>query len=220
MTLVKADTANLEAIVGFELASRGHSALEPIANSSDTAAALWLKSMDIAFRRRAGASMPPVWLYEKFKWGPHRWPVRWRDITHMPHHDCGLMAALSTEIYRLRGYRVLPAQLVLHFNHQSTRGWTGLWQSAGLTPHWCEGDFAYHEGTAVLDKHHELHIWDALGRFWLPIRESLSYEGIVAFRLISGSAVRLPLPSVKSDQINPNHWYSFKESRQDVKIAA
>lgn len=220
MNLVKADTAKLEATVGFDLAERGHSAVEPIEAPADMAAALWLKSMDIAFRRRVGASMPPVWLYEKFKWGPHRWPVQWRDITRMPYHDCGLMAALSTEIYRLRGYRVMPAQLVLHFNSQSTRGWTGLWRSAGLTPHWCDGEFAYHEGTAVVDKDNELHIWDALGRFWLPIRESLSYEGIVAFRLISDPAVEIPLPTMKSCQVTPDHWYSVRDFRKDFEMAA
>lgn len=220
MNLVKADTARLEATVGFDLAEREHSAVEPIETPADRAAALWLKSMDIAFRRRAGASTPPVWLYEKFKWGPHRWPVQWRDITRMPYHDCGLMAALSTEVYRLRGYRVLPAQLVLHFNSQSTRGWTGLWRSAGLTPHWCDGEFAYHEGTAVVGKDNELHIWDALGRFWLPMRNRLSYEGIFALRLISEPNVKLSRLSAYFDGMALNEWNLVGELVESAKTAA
>lgn len=198
---------DLEARFGITLIGRDHSRLEEPETAADRAAAVWVRSTDTGFRRAAGASAPPVWLYDRFKWGPHDWPVRWRDVTRMPRHDCGLMAALSTEIYRFRGGRAFPVQLILRFNPQSSNGWAGLWEGAGLTPHWCSEAFAYHEATAVLDVNNEAHVWDALGRFWLPIRSAASYEGVAAFRIVRDVASDRPDPTVRSQRVEMNRWH-------------
>ncbi len=212
MSLVEADTARLEAQVGFPLRHRGHSAIEPAVSAADRAAAVWIRALDQAFRRRAGKHVPPVWLYETFKWGPHPWPVRWSEIPHLPYTDCGLMAALSTAVYRARGAHVMPVQLVLKFNPESTRGWSGLWRNSRLRPHWCTGIYAYHEGTAVIEGDHQCRIWDPLGRFWLPLRSDPGYEGIVALRLVHDTDDSMPLPRLAGSVVSPDRWMAVKET--------
>ena len=128
----------------------------------------------------------------------------------MPWTDCGLMAALSTEVYRWRGARALPVQLVLHFNRWSTRGWANLWRKAGLEAHWCQGDVAYHEVTGVIDATGALSLWDALGRFWIPIPNSTTYEGIVAIRLCEQAGVR-QIARVKGQLLRPGSWYILSD---------
>lgn len=206
MSLVEANPYRLQETFGFGLLGRSHSKIEPLASRADTAARLWVRSMDHAFVAETSTETPPIWLYERFRWGPHAWPVRWCDVPTMERHDCGLMAALSTEILQWRGWRAFPAQFVLYFNDVSTRGWSNLWKSAQVPDDWCAGNFAYHEGTAVLGHDGQMRFWDPLGRFWLPIPNCYSYEGIVALRFNTQGTVS-PLARCAERQLLPNRWY-------------
>tara|TARA_R110002110_G_scaffold146175_5_gene335968 strand:+ start:8972 stop:9664 length:693 start_codon:yes stop_codon:yes gene_type:complete len=206
MSLVEVDPYRLQAKLGFDLVSRSHSEITPPASPADRAALLWVRSIDNAFVAETSRETPPIWLYKKFRWGPHVWPVRWSNVPHLTHHDCGLMAALSTEILSWRGWTVFPAQFVLYFNPESTRGWSSLWKRAGITSDWCAGKYAYHEGTAVLGGNGQISFWDPLGRFWLPVPTQFSYEGIVAVRYISNSKI-VPLARYDTSTILPNRWY-------------
>ena len=203
---VEADMFELERRVGFALQDREHSEIEPAEGARDIVPQLWLQALDREFRAVAGAGAAPVWIYDTFKWGPHDWPVRWRDVPVMRYTDCGLMAALSTEVYRWRGTFAAPVQLVLKFNGWSTLGWANLWRTAALPAHWCDGDYAYHEVTGVAGRGGELRLWDALGRFWMPAPVHETYEGIVALR-IDGDPQRIA--RIGGQRLRSGRWYAL-----------
>ena len=90
MNLDEVDPSWLTALSGIRFQNRWHSTLEPTSGFEDRKAQIWLRWMDNSFRAQSGRWAPPVWLYNRFKWGPHSWPVRWRDLPHMRVTDCGL----------------------------------------------------------------------------------------------------------------------------------
>jgi hypothetical protein len=109
----------------------------------------------------------------------------------METHDCGAMAALSTEIYKMRGVDARPIQLILAFNETTTDAWSALWRDTILEYPWCGKGFAYHEATAVFDDQGQFQIWDPLGRFWLPLEMGAGYESVVAYRVDASSSLKL-----------------------------
>lgn len=208
MRLEEVAPAHLEEVVGISLIARNHSELEPPTSAADWAVRAWLESLDRAFVVRAGGNAPPVWIHEAFKWGPHPWPVRFADLPAMPFTDCGLMAALSTAVYRWRGFTALPVQVILLFNRESAQGWANLWTRVGLPAHWCSDHFAYHELTGVVDEIGRMRLWDALGRFWLPVTGRAVYENIVALRACSEGPIR-HLVRLGDTAIISGRWYAL-----------
>ncbi len=209
MISAEADITELERRFNFSLQGRTPSELEPEENAQDRAAKMWLQTLDRGFRAIAGEGAAPTWIYDRFHWGAHDWPVRWRDIPWMHTTDCGLMAALSTEIYRWRGVCAVTVQVVLKFNPWSTLGWANLWRAAGLSAHWCNGDYAYHELTGVLDRNGELLLWDALGRFWMPLPSYETYEGIVALRISEVNGISR-IARIQGRKLGSGIWYSLQ----------
>lgn len=183
MRLVRVGFSELGNTTGIDLSDRPPSALIEDGSVKSAATRTWLRSLDLARSRRATALAPPVWMYDTFKWGPHAWPVRWSDLLTMPRVDCGVMAAVSTEVYRARGLLAVPVQVILAFNPWATTGWRAMWRAAGLDPHWSHSNFAYHEVTGLVDGAGRLCVWDPLGRFWLSPVLTTMYETILAIRV-------------------------------------
>lgn len=153
----------------------------------------------------AGLDHPPAWLHREFKWGPHSWPVSWASIFKMENIDCGVFQALSTYVYRERGIEAHALQLLLRFNPESTRGWSGLWTQAGLEAHWCSGRLAYHEATLLVDQARQGGIFDPMGPFFLQVKEHPGYEGVVALRLCPQKSAE-PV-CIAGCQVLPEEWY-------------
>jgi len=172
-----------ESRFGLAMGNREPSLIEPVSSREDRIAREWFRHCDLTFLAGQPCGTPPIWIYDLFRWGPHRWPVAWVDLLAMPSHDCGAMAALSTEIYQMRGVDARPIQLVLSFNDSATVGWSALWRDTVLDYDWCGRGFAYHEATAVFDRRGRFKIWDPLGRFWLPLGGGEGYERIAAYRV-------------------------------------
>ena len=170
---------------GLEMGNREPSLIEPVSSLDDRVAREWFRHCDLAFLAGQPTGTPPVWIFDLFRWGPHRWPISWADLLVMPSHDCGAMAALATEIYQMRGVDARPIQLVLSFNEAATEGWSALWRETMLDYDWCGDGFAYHEATAIFDRLGRFKIWDPLGRFWLPLCGGKGYERIAAYRVPS-----------------------------------
>lgn len=213
MILEEAAVSRLEAAFCIALERREHSEVEVAHGAPDRAVIAWLRALDRGDLARAGAGRdaPPVWIYDQFKWGPHPWPVRWRDLPDMPYTDCGLMAALSTAVFQWRGLTALPVQLILHFNPESARGWGNLWDRAGLGAHWCAPAHAYHEVTGVIDERGFIRFWDALGRFWLPVSGQVSYENIAALRLCAPPETPR-LARIGDKTIISDRWYAVPDA--------
>lgn len=206
MILHEADLAALERLAGFGLGVRPFSWIDDADTLQDYLVQSWLRSMDRTFRSATGYDAPPVWIAQRFSWGPHAWPIRWRDIPHMAFVDCGAMAALSTEIFRWRGGDAAPVQLLLQFTSETIRGWQALWQEAGLDASWATGCFAYHEATMVVMPTGEARIWDPLGRFWLPVASRPGYEGLAAIRICRDAPVDR-IVSLAGQRLRSGVWY-------------
>lgn len=173
------------------MGNRQPSRIEPATSREDRLAREWFRYCDLTFLAGQAAGTPPIWIYDLFRWGPHEWPVGWADLWTMQAHDCGAMAALSTEIYKMRGVDARPIQLILAFNETTTDAWSALWRDTILEYPWCGNGFAYHEATAVFDCHGQFQIWDPLGRFWLPLGTGEGYESVVAYRVDDLSSPKL-----------------------------
>lgn len=172
----------------------------------------WLRLMDRSFRTECGSDKPPIWIDEMFhsRWGPHDWPVRWQDVLNMEKVDCGVLQALTTAVYQMRGKTAYPVQLVLKFNDEAIRGWHSLWKSAGIEPDWCGNGVAYHEATLVVDEDSVGKIYDPMGRFFLRPRSPPGYEGIIAFRFQTEMIGSAPV-SIEGIRVYPGVWYAVSE---------
>lgn len=92
--------SELEKRLGIELKEREYSEIIRGNTKEDNVAIMWVKSLDKGFVGRTSKNAPPVWIYHKFKWGPHSWPVKWSDLPNMKKIDCGMSAALTTFVYQ------------------------------------------------------------------------------------------------------------------------
>ena len=211
MILHEADPAALERLVGLGLDARPHSWIDGGDTLQDRLVQAWLRSTDRAFLSAAGCNAPPVWLAHRFAWGPHAWPISWRDIPRMPVLDCGAIAALSTELFRWRDWDAAPVQLLLQFTPESVRGWQALWREAGADGSWAARSFAYHEATLAVMPSGDGRIWDPLGRFWLPVAPQPGYEGLVALRVCGADAFERIVP-LAGQRLRSGVWYVVADS--------
>ena len=150
---------------------------------------------------------PPLWLNRCFKWGPHSWPVRYADVPEMEYIDCGVFAAISTEISTMHGLEAYPLQMLLKFNELNVKGWQMSWKEAGMDSHWCAGDTAYHEGTLWIDKEGKGQLFDPQGPFSHSLHESPSYESPVAFRFFSDKEAEVSIGGILA---RPHQWYAIR----------
>lgn len=209
MTLQRANIGRLEERVGITLADRPYSIVDDCGSNADHLVQLWVRGIDGAFRAEAGAQAPPVWIARRFKWGPHTWPVHWSQLPHMPHVDCGAMAALSTVVMQWRGVIAFPVQLVLRFTPECTQSWAALWSGTGTSIQWCGATHAYHEATGTVSMDRQIQIWDPLGRFWLPVRKCPGYEGIVGLRSHHDPMFDVRVGGM---HLRPAVWYELEET--------
>jgi len=151
---------------------------------------------------------PPMWLNKELAWGPHQWPVQWEDVLNMKFVDCGVFAAISTEVSSALGLRAHPLQMLIKFNKWNVLGWKGLWKNAGFEANWCEGDIAYHEGTLVVDKNGKGQLFDPQGPFYHNLHECPGYESPVAFRFFSDKEVEVPIGGILA---RPHQWYVIRD---------
>ena len=220
MILRKADVGSLQQKIGLELSARPYSELLERDRRAAQAVRAWLRGHDIAFMGRAGELTPPVWIARKFRWGPHAWPVYWDDVAAMPALDCGAMAALTTEVVRMRGQAAFPMQLVLRFTERTVRHWTALWRRNGQADiRWCSGIYAYHEATGIPDARGRMRIWDPLGRFWLPVVSNPGIEGVVALRFHAEPGHEAQSCWMANEPVQSGVWYAVTGGTRPSKAA-
>lgn len=148
----------------------------------------WFVTMDSTFATDHGREVPPVWLAERFRWGPCLWPLYWCELTKRETLDCGALAAATTTIMRARGVEACTAQIIQRYDAHVLDGWQAVWTSAGVEPRWIKEDLVYHECTAVL-RDRSVVLWDPSENRWLEAEWSSRLGGaIVSIRVASGPA--------------------------------
>ena len=143
----------------------------------------WIRAFDRSAARSDGGWRPPTWIRQRYEWGPLRWPVSWCQIVDGDVLDCGALAGLATEVFRMRGDSASQIQLALHYPASVMAGWQSMWETAGTPADWISGRLCYHEATVVVQDG-QAHIWDPTDTQWLEpgAASSGSFGRVVALK--------------------------------------
>lgn len=149
----------------------------------------WLRGMDGASSYRDGRWLPPTWLREKYEWGPTAWPLHWCSVPEMERLDCGALAALAVQLYRLRGQSAARVQLALHYPSHVVEQWSRMWQREALSANWIVGELCYHEVCGVVEGVDVL-LWDPTENRWLdpPLSPNDAFASVAALKVAEGVA--------------------------------
>jgi hypothetical protein len=165
----------------------------------------WFKAMDAEYKelQPADALRAPLWLRDYFQWGPTAWPLTWQKAMSGETLDCGALAYLAYESFRMQGVRVYPAQLLMRYPQTMIHRWREQWAANGASTEWIVPPFVYHEAVMV-ERDGALDIWDATECVWLPSRFQNVTGGIVALRFLSDEDV--PPQRWGRHMLNVNQW--------------
>ncbi len=151
---------------------------------------LWFMAIDASLSG-VYPTDPPTWIRESFDWGPRRWPLHWCEIRRRDSLDCGALAALSCEVFRARGQRCVPVQLIQSFSEHDAAHWRRRWQGAKLPTNWIRGPLVYHEACGVLTEDPAIRIWDSTDNVWIEPDQMPGYAATVAIRVSQAGMERM-----------------------------
>ncbi len=148
----------------------------------------WLFATDHSQLNGEHKLMGPRWLRRKYKWGPSHWPMTWCDAVEQDSLDCGALAAISTEVFTVRGLDCYPVQLIQQYSEETTSHWSSKWTTHPASTHWIDGALIYHEACAVQTGANEIRIWDPSSACWVNPKQFGGYGSVLALRLTTGTA--------------------------------
>src|SRR5215213_1904491 len=143
----------------------------------------WLFSTDHSQLNGEHKLMGPRWLRRKYKWGPSQWPMTWCHAVEQASLDCGALAAISREIYTVRGVDCHSVQLIQQYSEETTSHWSAKWITHPASTHWIQGALIYHEACAVQIRANGIRIWDPSAACWLNPKQFGGYGSTLAVRL-------------------------------------
>jgi hypothetical protein len=167
----------------------------------------WVVNTDYSALNGADALTGPRWLRERFDWGPGLYPINWCDVLKKSALDCGVLAALSWEIFTQRGVRTFRAQLVQEFAESAVDHWRTAWESDAAITAWINGNIIYHEGCAVLTGPNEIKLWDSSAGWWIDPKTTGGYGSLLAIRI---SAHDSPDLRWGEHVLESNRWIELK----------
>ncbi|HZH33735.1 MAG TPA: hypothetical protein VEX64_02785 [Pyrinomonadaceae bacterium] len=170
----------------------------------------WLFSMDFSQLNGGSLLTGPRWIRAKYNWGPSRWEIYWCEAVREKTLDCGALAHLAHEVFKMRGVRSFPVQLVQQFNEDATSQWTNKWDDKEISTHWINKDLIYHEGCAVVTQDNEIKIFDPSAGWWLNPQQFGGYGGLLALRLFAPESQASSHFNWGEHRITPNQWQRIK----------
>ena len=175
-----AETTDLDKVLSYLV---GPSQLTNHGTGCCMGARSWIRAFDRSSAFVNGHWTPPAWIRERYTWGPRRWPISWCQIIDCEVLDCGALAALATEVFRMRGDAAAQIQMVLQYSASITHGWRSAWQSAGESAEWISGSLCYHEAT-VITRGSQATIWDPTDSQWVEddLASSGAFGSVVALK--------------------------------------
>lgn len=165
----------------------------------------WFLGMDRSSLIFSSPSSMPLWIMERYNWGPSTLPIYWCQVISSETLDCGVLAALARECLYTRGVQVLPAQLVLWVPEQHCVQWTRMWQDKGIFCDWIVAPFVYHEICAVLWANTVM-LWDPSNNWRIDPNQSVGYFRPAALRIIADLDASVRWGDKK---IKINEWETF-----------
>ena len=143
----------------------------------------WILNTDLSSLNGANKLTGPRWLRHRFEWGPGTYPLHWCEIPKKTVLDCGILAALSYEIFIHRGVRCFRAQLVQEFADSASAHWRSAWEGDSAHTTWINDRLIYHEGCAVLTKPNEIKLWDSSAGWWVDPKSTSGYGSVLAVKI-------------------------------------
>ena len=143
----------------------------------------WLFSTDHSQLNGEHKLMGPRWVRRKYKWGPSQWPMTWCHVVEQDSLDCGALAAISREVFTVRGVDCHSVQLIQQYSEETTSHWSAKWSTHPSSTHWIQGALIYHEACGVQVRADEIRIWDPSAACWVNPNQFGGYGSILALRL-------------------------------------
>lgn len=140
----------------------------------------WFLNMDRGLHSRNRAL--PVWIHQRYQWGPSRWPLFWCEAVKADKLDCGAQSALTLEALAERGIPALPCQTIRKFDPRTISQWRASWERDGCAVEWAAGEYAYHETVAIL-LGNRLEVWDPSINAKVRLDVNPGYGSTVALRI-------------------------------------
>lgn len=182
--------------------------ISTIMHHSDVCCSLarsWFLGMDKSSLVFSSASSMPLWIRERYRWGPSVQPIYWCQVIFSETLDCSVLAALTRECLQMRGVQVLPAQLVLWEPEQYCAHWIRMWKDKGMFCDWIVTPLVYHEVCAVLSAN-TISLWDPSNNQWIDPDQAVRYFRPVALRVIADHNTTVRWGDKK---IQTNEWETF-----------
>lgn len=146
----------------------------------------WFVGTDKSSLIAQTASSMPVWIRERYQWGPSVWPMYWCQAISSETLDCGVLAALTRESLHARSVQVLPAQLIVWVTEQDCTHWSRIWQDKDIPCNWIVSPFLYHEVCAILSESgNEIKLWNPSDNCWIDPNQAIGYWRPVALRVLA-----------------------------------
>ena len=143
----------------------------------------WIIDTDFSVLNGANPLTGPRWLRQRFEWGPGVYPLHWCEVPKKTALDCGILAAISYELFTHRGVRAFRAQLVQEFADSASAHWRSAWEGDSAITAWIEGKVIYHEGCAVIGRSNEIKLWDSSAGWWVDPKTTSGYGSILAVKI-------------------------------------
>ena len=67
----------------------------------------------------------------------------------------------------------------------------------------------------MVDRSGGMKLWDALGRFWIPVGAAASYEGVVALRVCEPVGLSR-LATINGQRLRSGRWYAIATIRNEL----
>lgn len=147
-----------EAARSFDLIP--YSRLSALGDCCGDARAALLSDLHVRGDGEVGGTLALVPLIKA--WGPTKWPASWCSVAESPLADCGVHAALVSEVLSECGIGHARARLILQVSARHARVWRDQWESDGAASTWISDQLVHHEVIAVGDR-----LWDPTEARWL-----------------------------------------------------
>lgn len=154
-------------------------------------ARLWFMSMARSMECRAESQYQlktPVWLFDKYEWGPTPWPISWCELVKEKYIDCGAFSALTREIFKAQGHAVHPAIGLFSFGENCTSHWKEYWnkklpqKKEGQFFPWIGNKIVYHEVCLLEQPDGSARIFDSTFGIWYEPHKREGHGALLAVR--------------------------------------
>jgi hypothetical protein len=174
----------------------------------------WLLAMDFSQLNGGSVLTGPRWIRQRYDWGPTKWRIYWCEAVERKSLDCGAQAALASEVFKMRGVKSYPVQLVQQYSNEATSQWSKKWNGEDTSIHWINDDLIYHEGCAVSVCENDLKLWDASAGCWLNPQTFSGYGSLRAVRLFAARKTPAYF-NWGNHRIIPNQWQNIEQKQME-----